>query len=150
MSYQEKNTTISLFAHLFIAGYYLLKLFQMIQDGGLVAGRLFNLWAVVVVTVILVVVFGNILANIILAIVHAIRTGQQESERFIEDERDKLIELKGSKVSYLTFSLGVLLAMLTFASGQSPLVMFSLIIFFSIAAEIAGDVAQIILYHKGV
>lgn len=150
MSYQEKSVTVSLVAHLFIVGYYLLNVFQMLQDGGLVGDRLFSLWAVVIVTAIFVTIAGNIFANIILSIVHAIRTGSEATERFIEDERDKLIDLKGSKVSYVTFSLGVLAAMLTFVFGQPPLVMFSLIIFFSILAEIAGNLAQIVLYRKGV
>jgi len=150
MSYQEKNVTVSLIAHLIIVGYYLFHVFQMLQDGGLVAGKVFSLWAVVVGTAILVVIFGNIFANIILSILHAVRTGGKETERFIEDERDKLIELKGSKVAYVTFSIGVLIAMLTFAFGQPPLLMFSLIIFFSIISEIAGDIAQMFLYRKGV
>jgi hypothetical protein len=150
MSYQEKKVTVSLAAHLFIAGYYLFNVNRMLQDGGLNAGELFSLWAVVIITAILITIFGNILANIILSIIHAIRTGGEEAERFIEDERDKLIELKGSRVSYIIFSIGVLGAMLTFVFGQSPLVMFSLIILSSITAEIAGNVAQIILYRKGV
>ncbi len=150
MSYQEKNVTVSLAAHLFIAGYYLFNVNRMLQGGGLAAGELFSLWAVVIITAILVTIFGNILANIILSIVHAIRTGGEEPERFIEDERDKLIDLKGSRVSYIIFSIGVLGAMLTFVFGQSPLVMFSLIILASITAEIAGNIAQIILYRRGV
>lgn len=149
MSYQEKSVTVSLTAYLMIVGYYLFNVFQMFQGGGLVASQLFSLWAVVIVAGIIVVISGNILANIILSIVHAIRTGGQESERFIEDERDKLIDLKGNKVAYITFSVGVLIAMLTFAFGQPPLLMFSIIIFFSIAAEIAGNLAQIILYRRG-
>lgn len=150
MSYQEKNVTVSLAAHMFIASYYLFNIFQMLQGGGLVAGKLFSLWAVVIITAILVTIFGNILANIVLSIVHAIRTGNEKAERFIEDERDKVIELKGSRVSYITFSIGVLAAMLTFVFGQSALVMFSLIILASITAEIAGNAARIFLYRKGV
>jgi hypothetical protein len=149
MSYQEKSVTVSLVAHLMIVGYYLFNIFQMLENGGLVASQLFSLWAVVIVAGIIVVIAGNILANIILSIVHAIRTGGQESERFIEDERDKLIDLKGNKVAYITFSVGVLIAMLTFVFGQPPLVMFSIIIFFSITAEIASNLGQIILYRRG-
>jgi DMSO reductase anchor subunit len=149
MSYQEKNTTISLMTYLLISGFYLVNLFQMFQEGGLVSSRLFNLWAIVIVAGILVNIFASILTNIVLSIVHAIRTGREENERFIEDERDKLIELKGVKSSYITFSLGVLLSMLTFVFGQPPLVMFSLIICSGLVAEIIGDVYQIYLYRRG-
>ena len=149
MSYQEKNITVSLVSFLLIVGYYLVNVVQMLQQGGLVPNRLFSLWAVVIIAGIIVNIIGSILTNIVLAIVHAIKTGGKEEERFLEDERDKLIGLKGVRVSYVTFSIGVLIAMLTFVFGQPPLVMFSSIIFFSIAAEIMGDVSQIFLYRRG-
>ena len=149
MSYQEKNITVSLVSFLLIVGYYLVNVVQMLQQGGLVSNRLFSLWAVVIIAGIIVNIIGSILTNIVLAIVHAIKTGGKEEERFLEDERDKLIGLKGVRVSYVTFSIGVLIAMLTFVFGQPPLVMFSSIIFFSIAAEIMGDVSQIFLYRRG-
>lgn len=149
MSYQEKNITVSLVSHLLIVAYYLVNWFQMLQEGGLVSTRLFSLWAIVIITVTIVNIIASILTNILLTIIDAIKTKAYENERFIADERDKLIGLKGMKISYITFSIGVLLAMLTFVLGQSPLVMFSLIVFFGIAAEITGDVSQIYLYRRG-
>lgn len=149
MSYQEKNITVSLVSTLLILGYYLVNVFQMYQDGGLIADRVFRLWAIVIVAGIIVNIVSSILTNIVLSIVHAIKTKTEEEERFIEDERDKLIGLKGTRVSYITFSIGVLLAMLTFVFGQPALVMFSLIIFFSLVAEIVGDISQIYRYRRG-
>jgi len=149
MSYQEKNITVSLVSHLLIGVYYLSQLFQMQQAGGLVAAKVFSLWAIVIVAIIVVNIIGSILTNILLSIVHAIKTRSDQEERFIEDERDNLIGLKGSKVSYITFSIGVLIAMLSFAFGQPPLVMFSLLILSSIVAEIIGDLSQLYLYRKG-
>jgi hypothetical protein len=149
MSYQEKNITVSLVSHLLILGYFLFNLFQMVQAGGLVADRVFRLWAIVIIAAIIVNIVGSILTNIVLSIIHAIRTKTEEEERFIEDERDKLISLNGMRVSYITFSIGVLLAMLSFVFGQPPLVMFSLIIFSGLVAEILGDISQIVLYRRG-
>lgn len=149
MSYQEKNITVSLMTYILILGFYLVNLFQIYRAGGLVSTSLFSLWAIVIIAAILVNIFASILANIVLSIVHAITTKTNESERFIADERDKLIELKGVKASYITFSVGVFLSMLTFVFGQPPLVMFSLLIFFSIVAEIIGDLSQIYLYRRG-
>ena len=149
MSYQEKNITVSFVTQLIILGYYLTNLLQMQQEGALVPDRLFRLWAVIIIAAILVNILGSILTNIALSIVHAIRTGGREEERFIEDERDQLISLKGIRASYIVFSIGVLLAMLSFTFGQPPLVMFSLLIFSGLLAEITGDVAQIYLYRKG-
>ncbi len=149
MSYQEKNITVSLVSHVLIVGYYLVNLFQMLREGGLVSTRLFSLCAIVILAVIFVNIIANILTHILLSIVHAIKTRTNESERFIADERDTLIGLKGTRATYITFSLGVLLAMLTFVFGQPPLVMFSLIILFSIISEIIGDISQIYLYRRG-
>ena len=150
MSYQEKNITVSLVSHLLIGVYYLVNLFQMQQAGGLIAAKVFGLWAIVIVATIIATILGSILTIILLSIVHAIRTRSDQEERFIEDERDQLIGLKGSKVSYIAFSIGVLIAMLSFAFGQPPLVMFSLLILSSILAEIIGDISQLYLYRKGV
>jgi hypothetical protein len=149
MSYQEKSITVSLTSYLLIAGYFLANLLQMIQQGGLLAARVFSLWAIVIIATIIINIISNILVNIVLSIVHAIKTQSDVPERFIEDERDKLIGLKGSKVSYITFSIGVLIAMLTFVFGQPALLMFSIIVFFSLVAEIFGDISQIYLYRKG-
>jgi uncharacterized membrane protein len=149
MSYQEKNITVSLVSHLLIVVYYLVNLFQMQQVGGLVSTKVFSLWAIVIVATIIVNIIGSILTNILLSIVHAIKTRSKQVEKFIEDERDKLIGLKGSKVSYIAFSIGVLIAMLSFAFGQPPLVMFSLLILSSILGEIIGDISQLYLYRKG-
>ena len=149
MSYQEKNITVSLVSHLLIGVYYLVNLFQMQQSGGLVSAKVFSLWAIVIAAIIIVNIIGSILTNILLSIVHAIKTRSDQEERFIEDERDDLIGLKGSKVSYIAFSIGVLIAMLSFAFGQPPLVMFSLLILSSILSEIIGDLSQLYLYRKG-
>ena len=149
MSYQEKNITVSVMTYILILGFYVVNLFQMYQTEGLVSTRVFGLWAIVILAAIIVNIAASILTNIALSIVHAIQTRTNESERFIADERDKLIELKGMKVSYIAYSLGVLIAMLTFVFGQPPLVMFSLIVLFSLVAEIIGDMAQIYLYRRG-
>jgi len=122
----------------------------MYQEEGLNSAVIFKLWGIVIVAGIVLNIVGNILTNIVLSIVHAIKTGTDKEPRFVEDERDKLIDLKGTKASYITFSIGVFLAMLSFVFGQPPLVMFSLIIFFSLTAEIIGDISQLYLYRRGV
>jgi hypothetical protein len=149
MSYQEKNTTVSLMSSILILGFYVVNLLQMYREGGLVSERLFRLWAIVIVAGILANIFASILTNIVLSIVHAIQTGNQETERYIEDERDQLIGLKGTRHSYIAFSVGVLLSMLAYVLGQPPLVMFSLIVLSGVVAEIIGDISKISLYRRG-
>jgi hypothetical protein len=149
MSYQEKSVTVSLFSSLLILGYFLINILRMYFGDGLVSGQVFRLAGIVIAAGIIVNITANILTNIILSIVHAIRTGKEQEERFIEDERDNLIGLKGTKSSYIAFSIGVLLAMISFVVGQPPLVMFSLIVLFGLISEIIGDIVQIVLYRRG-
>ena len=150
MTYRENSVTVSLVSYLLILGYYVVNWLSMYQAYGLNSAVIFKLWAIVIVAGIVLNIVGNILTSIVLSIVHAIKTNSDKEVRFVEDERDKLIDLKGVKVSYIVFSIGVFLAMLSFAFGQPPLVMFSLIIFFSLTAEIIGDIAQLYLYRSGV
>jgi DMSO reductase anchor subunit len=149
MSNKQNEISVSLVSTLVILAYYLVNIFQMIQGGGLNSAEVFRLWAVVIIATIILNIAGNIITNIVINIVHAIKTQKEEEVRMLEDERDKLIGLKGDRVSYLAFSIGVFLSMLTFALGQPPLVMFSLIVFSSLLAEIFGDLSQFYFYRRG-
>lgn len=148
MSYHEKNTTVSLVTQMLIAGYYLFSLFRQVQQGPLVAERMYGLWALVIFTAIFSNIFASILSNILLTILEAIRSGEYTDPRFIADERDQLIELKGTRASYLVFSIGVLGAVLAFIFGQPALIMVSVIFFCAILAEMLGDLTKIILYRR--
>jgi hypothetical protein len=149
MSTRKISISVSLVSTLLILGYYLVNLILLFQQGDLNSEDVFRVAGIVIIASILLNIAGNILTNIVINIIHAIQTQSDEEVRLIEDERDKLIGLKGTQVSYGAFSLGVLMAMLTFVFGQPPLVMFSLIIFFSLLAEICGDLAQLYFYSRG-
>ena len=150
MSNRENSIAVSLVSTLLILVYYLVNWMQMYWEGGLNSDEVFRLWAIVIIASIFLNIAGNIITNIVINIVHAIKTQKNEEVRLIEDERDKLIELKGVKVSYIAFSIGVFFSMLTFALGQPPLVMCSRIIFFSLMAEILGDLSQFYFYRRGI
>ena len=150
MSYQEKNISASLVSFILILGFYLIRLFQLSQGESLNSSDVFRLWGIVIVLAIIVTIVGTILTHILSAIMEAIRTGEEAPEiEDIEDERDKLIDLRGTRVTYIVFSIGVLLAMLTFVFGQPPLVMFTLLILFGIVAQIVGDISRLVLYRRG-
>jgi hypothetical protein len=150
MSFQEKNITVSLVNFSLILGFYLIRIFQMIQGGSFNSTNVFRLWGIVIVLAVVVTIFATILTHIVSAIIEAIRTGQEDPKiEDFEDERDKLIDLRGTKVTYFVSSIGVFLAMLTFVFGQPPLVMFTLLIFFGVVAQIIGDISRLYLYRRG-
>ena len=149
MSFQQKNITVSLVNFVLILGFYLIRVFQLVQNETFGATSVFRLWGIVIV----LAVVGNPrhhLTHIVSAIVQAFRTGDENPEiEDLEDERDKLIGLRGTQVTYSASSLGVFLAMLSFVLGQPPLVMFSLLIFFGVLAQIIGDATRLLLYQRG-
>ncbi|MFO7538541.1 MAG: hypothetical protein R6X32_10840 [Chloroflexota bacterium] len=150
MSFQEKNITVSLVNFTLILGFFLFRVWQMVQNEAFTSANLFRLWGIVIVLAVVVTIAATILTHIVSAIIEAIKTGESEPEiEDMEDERDRLIDLRGTKVTYFVSSIGGFLAMLTFVLGQSPLVMFTLLIFFGVAAQIVGDTFRLILYRRG-
>ncbi len=149
MSIRKISISVSLISTLLILSYYLGNLIPMMRQGDLISAEVFRLAAIVIIASIVLNIAGNILTSIGVNIVQAIQTRSAKEVRIIEDERDKLIGLKGTQVSYVAFSLGVLVSMLAFVIGQPALVMFCLIIFFSLLAEIIGDLAQFHFYSRG-
>lgn len=150
MSFQEKNVTVSLVNFSLILGFYLVRVLQMIQGGSFNSTNVFRLWGIVIALAVVVTIFATILTHVVSAIIHAIKTGEQKPDvEDIQDERDKFIDLRGTKVTYLVSSIGAFLSMLTFVTGQPPLVMFTLLIFFGVVAQILGDVLRLYLYRRG-
>ena len=122
----------------------------MIQGGNFEEANIFRLWGITIVLAVIVTIFATILTHIFSAIIQAIKTGEENPNvEDIEDERDKLIDLRGTKLTYVVSSLGVFFSMLTFVFGQPPLVMFTLLIFSGLVAQVTGDVRRLYLYRRG-
>ena len=150
MSYLEANIAVTLTGYVMILIYYLAKLIPMLRAGELVDKEVFTLWAVVIVATIVLTILGTILTTITLTILNAIRTQSDTPPRLIEDERDKLIHLRGDRVAYVVSGIVVFGAMLSYVLKQPALVMFSLLILAGILSEICGYIARLIYYRKGV
>lgn len=150
MSYQQKNITVSLVSTSLILIFFFVRISQMLQVGDLIPNDVYRLWGIIIVLSIVVTIAGTILTHIFSAIIEAIKTGNEDPQiEDLEDERDKLIDLKGTKVTFTFFSIGVLLSMLTMVLGQPSMVMFTLLIFFGIFAQITGDISRLYLYQRG-
>lgn len=149
MSNRQNTITISLISNLIILGYYLVNIWPIFQRDAWNPADIFRLWVIVVVASIVLNIVGNIIAAITINIAHAIKTNSNQEVRLLDDERDKLIELKGVRVAYVASSIGIFLSMLSFVLNQPALVMFSLLLLFSLIAEIIGNVSQFYFYSKG-
>ena len=149
MSFQEKNISVSLVTFVLILGFYLIRVFQFIQSESFSSTNVFRLWGITIALSIVVTILFTILTHIGSGIIQAIQTNEEPDIKEIKDERDQVIDLRGTKVTYFVYSIGVFLSMLTFVFGQPPLVMFSLLIFFGLAAQIIGDISRLVLYRRG-
>jgi len=150
MSFQQRNITVSLVTFILILGLYMTRVFQLLQSDGFTPTNIFRLWGITIILSIVATIILTILAHIGSAVFQVIKTGDENPKiEDIQDERDKLIDLRGTRVTYVASSLGVLAAMLTFVFGQPPLVMFSLLVFFGLLAQIIGDISRLMLYRRG-
>ena len=149
MTFQQKNNTVSLASFSLLLIFFLLRIAQLVRNQNFNDATMIRLWIIVVVLAIVVTVVGIILTHGIPAAVKTARTGDPVPE--IDDtidERDQRIDLEGTHLTYRITSLGTFVAMLTFALGQPPLVMFSLLIFFSLVGQIAGDALRLRRYQQ--
>lgn len=149
MSFQEKNIAVSLVNFTLILGFYSIRVFLMIQSGTFNSTNMFRLWGITIALAIVVTIILTILTHIGSGIIHAIKTKEEPEIEDIQDERDRLIDLRGTRITYFVSSIGVFLSMLTFVFGQPPLVMFSLLILSGLVAQIIGDISRLILYRRG-
>lgn len=90
-----------------------------------------------------------ILFSIINAVVQTAK-GEEAGELEITDERDKLIELKTTKISLMVFSIGFILALVTQVTSMSHHMFFITLIIFGVISEIVSETMTIIYYRKGI
>jgi hypothetical protein len=150
MTYKERTIAVTLVCYSLVLVFFLIRLFQIVLAGGFDSPNVFRLWGTTIALAIIVTILATILTNIGSRIIHAVKTKEKPSNEDLQDERDRSIDLRGTKVSYFTSLTGIPLSMLTYALGQPPLVMFTMLIFFGIAAQILGDITRLYLYRRGI
>ena len=148
MSFQEKNIVVSLSTFTVILGFYLIRVFQLVQSESFNSTNLFRLWGIIAILAVIGTILATIFTHIAGGIVHKVRTNEDPHIEDIQDERDQIIDLKGTRVAYTFSSIGVALSMLTFVFGHPPLVMFSLLIFFGVLAQVIADIWRLTLYRR--
>jgi len=105
-------------------------------------------WGTAFLILIPISIVAQIIIHIIFAIVNRVIT--KEKMEMLEDEMDKLIELKAARVSHWTFVLGYMAAMGAIAFGAELYVMFLLLIGFGFLSGTFEALAKIYFYRRGV
>ncbi len=148
MDIKEKRILISLIGSVLILGFYSWYVYSRYISGNLDILNDFSFWGRSFLILIPVAIITQIVIQIIFAIyIHA--TSKEEIDP-VEDERDKLIELKAIKISHYIFIVGFMLAMGSLALGSQPWIMFVVLIFSGFMASVVNEIVRLYLYRRGV
>jgi hypothetical protein len=161
MSYQEKRTITGIVSGVAVLAAYCLYAFGKAGPAATAPEDL-KAWAVAmlifigagIAAMIVIQIVFHILLSISIAVKKAAK-GEKEIERainadIVEDERDRLIGLKSSKISLGFGGAGFIAGLLFLAFGFSPVLMLNVMFLAFCAGSIAEGVAQLVLYRKGV
>lgn len=153
MSVQEKRIIANMVSSTIVMIVYGIIVYFRYQTLTLSVAETLQFWAIA----ILIFIPASIVARIIIMIIFAIGDniaaeikGEEVDDYDIVDERDKLIELRSTRVSLIIFSLGFILALVTLAIELNPTVFFVLMIGFGFLSDIASEAAKLISYSRGV
>lgn len=161
MSYQEKRTLATISSGAILLAAYCLYSFNPANTPADLKG-----WATTMLvfigigiafTIIIQIVF-HILLSISIAIREKMQNMQADDKdiekniavEMVEDERDKLIDLKSNKVGFAFAGFGFIIALLALRFNYSPVVMLNIMFITFSFGSICEGFAQLYFYRKGV
>jgi hypothetical protein len=164
MSYQEKKTITSMVSGLILMAAYTINAWGRYQAGTAPADDL-ALWATlmltyigigIVITIILQILF-HILLSVGVAVKEKIRDEtcddkvieQTIKQEMVEDERDKLIELKSMRAGFVLAGIGFISALFSLILGYPSVVMLNILFLSFFAGSILEGFFQLYYYRRG-
>jgi hypothetical protein len=148
MSYQERQSIVSLISTILINALYAAYMIQRYPQADPYSPAIFHFWGSFFLLLIPVTIMAKIVSTILFTILNVIAT--RETEAPITDERDHLIELKSTRISLYIFSLGFVIAMTALVFSQPPALMFIILLCAGLAAEMISNISQFFFYRRGV
>jgi hypothetical protein len=165
MSYQEKRTIVTMVTSALLLAAYGIYVFGRVQAGLAMATDI-KFWAGTMLVFVGINIAANIVIQIVFHILLAVSYGvrqhketggcdeaaidKQLQSETTEDEMDKMISLKSSRVAFIVAGIGFVagLAAVMFGAGASALIN-AVYIGFSLGT-IVESIAQMHFYRKGV
>jgi len=167
MSYKEKQTIVSILSGLLLLVIYSFYAFSKVQSG-VASPDDMKYWATAILTFIVIgivaMIIIQIIFHILLSISIAVKSevqndsdpcNEQDIEKtialeMVEDEMDKLIELKAMRVGFIIAGIGFVLSLISLVLEYSPAVMLNIAFFsFSIGSMIEG-IVKLFYYKRGI
>ncbi len=148
MSFQERRALVSLGSSIVINAVYLAYMLPRQPAGDPYAPEVFRFWGEFFLILILVSIIIEIAVTILFSILNTI--AMREAVPTITDERDRLIELKASRIGFYAFTIGFLLAMIALAMGMTPSTMFIIMMIGGVASQVVDHFSAFWFYRRGV
>ena len=161
MSYQEKRTlTIIITMSLVFVAYclYAFSTYQIQDSIQLWARTMLIFMGIGAVTTIIIQIIFHVLFAVGIAVKEAMhdhdvdesRISEEIQGEMIEDERDKLIELKSRQAGFITSGAGFMAALIVLSIGLTPVVAINLIFASFFIGSVAEGIVNMIFYRRGV
>lgn len=161
MSYQEKRTVISIVAGILILAAYCVYAFGKYQQGvvDLSDLRFFAVTMLVFIGIgIAAMIIIQIIFHILLSISIAVKESMCDEKKIektieanmVEDEMDKLIELKSGRLGMGVVGAGFIAALVTLVFHCPPAVMLNILFLSFGASTLASGALSIYYYRKGI
>jgi len=161
MSYQEKRTLAAISSGAILLAAYCLYSFNPANTPADLKG-----WATTMLVFIGIGIAFMIIIQIVFHILFAISVAIQEKiqnneiddknfdktikQEMVEDERDRLIDLKSNKIGFGVAGFGFIIALLALRFNYSPVVMLNIMFITFSLGSICEGFAQLYFYRKGV
>lgn len=169
MSYQEKRTITSIITGILVLAAYCVYAIGQYRSGAIVPGDM-KFWAstmlifigIGIAAQIIIQIVFHILLSIAMAVQEKVKNNQcddKEIERtveksieavMIEDEMDKLIELKSTRVGFALAGVGFIAGLVSLVLNYSPVVMLNILFISFCAGSLFEGFAQLYYYRRGV
>jgi hypothetical protein len=148
MLYQDKRSLCFLFSNILISSIYILGLAH--SYGARIAmdpvDRVFLASAILIYIPVQILI--RLIVIIVFAIVYKMQTDETTVE--IEDEMDKLVDLKATSVFFVVFVTGLILGLVSQAAGLSLRLLFLGIGATFVVSSLIGDCVTLAMYRRGV
>jgi hypothetical protein len=148
MDMKEKQIIVTLCTSILILGVYSLYVYNKYLAVNPALINNFKFWGKAIIVLMPVAIIAQIIIHIVFAIINKMVTN--EDMPTTNDERDKIIELKSTRVSHWIFTLGFILAMGSQAIDMKPWVMFVTLISSGFVSSIVSELTSFYFYRQGV
>lgn len=159
MSYPQKRTLVNIVTMVLVYATYCITAFQKHSFEGTLrpwAVTMLTFIGIAAIAAIVIQIVFHVLLSIGISVKEAVKRADPESAEIeealkgelIEDERDKLIELKSSRTNSVTLTGGLMLGLASIVLGFPPAVMLNLIYGAFFIGTIAEGIVNLILYRK--